>query len=86
MIRKQTYGNYPAATNLMKAVYEGVQVPMDAALRIETRYFIKTLMTPQAQGMILSLFLSKQELDKGAVRPEGIPSPTPRRSPSSGPA
>ena len=73
MIRKQTYGNYPAATNLMKAVYEGVQVPMDAALRIETRYFIKTLMTPQAQGMIRSLFLSKQELDKGAVRPAGIP-------------
>ena len=73
MIRKQTYGNYPAATNLMKAVYEGVQVPMDAALRIETRYFIKTLMTPQAQAMIRSLFLSKQELDKGAVRPSGVP-------------
>ncbi|HUH10906.1 MAG TPA: 3-hydroxyacyl-CoA dehydrogenase NAD-binding domain-containing protein [Brevundimonas sp.] len=73
MIRKQTYGNYPAATNLMKAVYEGVQVPMDAALRIETRYFIKTLMTPQAQAMIRSLFLSKQELDKGAVRPAGVP-------------
>ncbi len=73
MIRKQTYGNYPAATNLMKAVYEGLQVPMDAALRIETRYFIKTLMTPQAQGMIRSLFLSKQELDKGAVRPAGVP-------------
>ncbi|WP_313101263.1 3-hydroxyacyl-CoA dehydrogenase NAD-binding domain-containing protein [Brevundimonas sp.] len=73
MIRKQTYGNYPAAANLMKAVYEGVQVPMDAALRIETRYFIKTLMTPQAQAMIRSLFLSKQELDKGAVRPAGVP-------------
>src|SRR5690606_30038320 len=73
MMRKQTYGNYPAAAKLMKAVYEGVQVPMDAALRIETRYFIKTLMTPQAQGMIRSLFLSKQELDKGAVRPAGVP-------------
>jgi 3-hydroxyacyl-CoA dehydrogenase/enoyl-CoA hydratase/3-hydroxybutyryl-CoA epimerase len=73
MIRKQTYGNYPAAANLMKAVYEGVQAPMDAALRIETRYFIKTLMTPQAQAMIRSLFLSKQELDKGAVRPAGVP-------------
>jgi 3-hydroxyacyl-CoA dehydrogenase/enoyl-CoA hydratase/3-hydroxybutyryl-CoA epimerase len=73
MLRKQSYGNYPAVLNLMKAVYEGTQVPMDAALRIETRYFIKTLMTPQAQAMIRSLFLSKQELDKGAVRPAGIP-------------
>lgn len=79
MIRKQTYGNYPAATNLMKAVYEGVQVPMDAALRIETRYFIKTLMTPQAQAMIRSLFLSKQELDKGAVRPAGVPKSDPKK-------
>ena len=79
MIRKQTYGNYPAATNLMKAVYEGIQVPMDAALRIETRYFIKTLMTPQAQAMIRSLFLSKQELDKGAVRPAGQPRSDPKK-------
>jgi len=79
MIRKQTYGNYPAATNLMKAVYEGVQVPMDAALRIETRYFVKTLMTPQAQAMIRSLFLSKQELDKGAVRPAGVPKSDPKK-------
>ncbi len=79
MIRKQTYGNYPAATNLMKAVYEGVQVPIDAALRIETRYFIKTLMTPQAQAMIRSLFLSKQELDKGAARPANIPASDPAK-------
>ncbi|MEQ7156682.1 3-hydroxyacyl-CoA dehydrogenase NAD-binding domain-containing protein [Brevundimonas aurifodinae] len=79
MLRKQSYGNYPAVVNLMKAVYEGVQVPMDAALRIETRYFIKTLMTPQAQGMIRSLFLSKQELDKGAVRPKDVPQSDPKK-------
>ena len=79
MVRKQSYGNYPAVMNLMKAVYEGVQVPMDAALRIETRYFIKTLMTPQAQGMIRSLFLSKQELDKGAVRPAGVEKSDPKK-------
>ena len=73
MLRKQSYGNYPAVLNLMKSVYEGVQVPIEAGLRIETRYFIKTLMTPQARAMIRSLFLSKQELDKGAVRPAGVP-------------
>lgn len=79
MLRKQSWGNYPAVVNLMKAVYEGTQVPMDAALRIETRYFIKTLMTPQAQAMIRSLFLSKQELDKGAVRPAGVPKSDPKK-------
>jgi len=79
LLRKQSYGNYPAVLNLMKAVYEGVQVPIDAGLRIETRYFIKTLMTPQAQAMIRSLFLSKQELDKGAVRPAGVPKSDPKK-------
>ena len=79
ILRKQSYGNYPAVLNMMKAIYEGVQVPMDAGLRIETRYFIKTLMTPQAQAMIRSLFLSKQELDKGAVRPAGIPKSDPKK-------
>jgi 3-hydroxyacyl-CoA dehydrogenase/enoyl-CoA hydratase/3-hydroxybutyryl-CoA epimerase len=79
MLRKQSYGNYPAVKNLMSAVFEGVQVPMDAALRIETRYFIKTLMTPQAQAMIRSLFLSKQELDKGAVRPQGVAKSDPKK-------
>ena len=79
MLRKQSYGNYPAVLNLMKAVYEGLQVPIDAGLRIETRYFIKTLMTPQAQAMIRSLFLSKQELDKGAVRPAGVDKSDPKK-------
>ena len=79
MLRKQSYGNYPAVLNLMKAVYEGLQVPIDAGLRIETRYFIKTLMTPQAQAMIRSLFLSKQELDKGAVRPAGVEKSDPKK-------
>ena len=73
MLRKNTYGNYPAQQNIMKAVYEGLQVPFDAAIRIETRYFIKTLMTPQAKGMIRTLFLSLQELGKGSGRPANVP-------------
>ena len=73
MLRKQTYGNYPAQVNIMKAVYEGLQVPMDAALRIESRYFFNTLQTPQAKAMIRSLFISMQALSKGAGRPAGFP-------------
>jgi 3-hydroxyacyl-CoA dehydrogenase/enoyl-CoA hydratase/3-hydroxybutyryl-CoA epimerase len=73
MLRKQSYGNYPAVENIMKCVYEGLQVPMDAAIRIESRYFVKTLMTPQARAMIRSLFISLQELNKGSARPAGVP-------------
>ena len=71
MLRKQTYGNYPAQQNIMKAVYEGLQLPIDAALRVESRYFARTLATPQATAMIRTLFGSMQALGKGAVRPRG---------------
>ena len=70
MLRKQSYGNYPAQINIMKAVYEGLQVPMDAALRIESRYFARTMMTPQAKGMVRTLFGSMDALGKGAARPK----------------
>jgi 3-hydroxyacyl-CoA dehydrogenase/enoyl-CoA hydratase/3-hydroxybutyryl-CoA epimerase len=73
LLAKQTWGNYPAQKHILSAVYEGLCVPMDAALRIESRYFVKTLMTPEAKGMIRSLFLSMQDLSKGASRPAGYP-------------
>lgn len=73
LLAKQTYGNYPAQKHIMSAVYEGLQVPIDAALRIESRYFVKTMQTPQARGMIRTLFLSMQALSKGGNRPQGYP-------------
>ena len=69
MLRKQSYGNYPAQKYIMSCVYEGLQVPIDAGLRIEARYFVKLLMDPASRNMIRSLFLSMQELGKGARRP-----------------
>jgi len=72
MLRKQSYGNYPAQLNILKCVYEGLQVPIEAGLRIETRYFLKTMNSPQAKAMMRSLFLSMQELGKGASRPQGV--------------
>jgi 3-hydroxyacyl-CoA dehydrogenase / enoyl-CoA hydratase / 3-hydroxybutyryl-CoA epimerase len=72
MLSKTTYGNYPAQRAIMSAVYEGLQVPIDAGLRIETRYFIKNMQNPSAKAMVRSLFLSMQELSKGANRPQGF--------------
>ncbi|MGE0740616.1 MAG: 3-hydroxyacyl-CoA dehydrogenase NAD-binding domain-containing protein [Hyphomonadaceae bacterium] len=72
MVSKQTNLNYPAQRNILAAIYEGSQVPIDAALRIESRYFVKTANTPQAKGMIRSLFVSMQALSKGGNRPEGF--------------
>ena len=71
-LRKQSYGNYPAAFAIIKCVFEGLQVPFDTGLRIEERYFTEILQTPEAFAMVRSLFLSLQELNKGARRPAGI--------------
>ncbi|MEX0839199.1 MAG: 3-hydroxyacyl-CoA dehydrogenase NAD-binding domain-containing protein, partial [Parvibaculum sp.] len=72
-LHKQTHGNFPAQKYIMSCVYEGLQVPIEAGLRIETRYFTKLLMDPRSKAMIRSLFLSMQELAKGARRPSGVP-------------
>ncbi len=72
MLAKTTYANYPAQMAIMSAVYEGIQVPIDAALRIETRYFLKNMANPSAKAMVRSLFLSTQALSKGANRPVGF--------------
>ncbi|MCR5858331.1 3-hydroxyacyl-CoA dehydrogenase NAD-binding domain-containing protein [Mesorhizobium sp. J428] len=73
ILRRETYGNYPAASAILKCVYEGLLVPFDTALRIEQRYFTEIMQTTEAAMMIRSLFVSLQELNKGARRPEGVP-------------
>jgi 3-hydroxyacyl-CoA dehydrogenase / enoyl-CoA hydratase / 3-hydroxybutyryl-CoA epimerase len=73
LYRRETYDNYPAARAVMQVVYEGLQLPMDQALRVESRYFAKILKSPEAAAMIRSLFVSLQELNKGARRPPEVP-------------
>ncbi|MBT9382602.1 enoyl-CoA hydratase/isomerase family protein [Pseudooceanicola sp. CBS1P-1] len=69
MIAGQTWGAYPAPKALLSAVYEGLMVPFDTALKIEARWFTHVLMDPSASAMIRSLFLDKEALEKGANRP-----------------
>ena len=71
--RRETYDNYPAARAILQVVYEGLQLPMDVALRVESRWFAKILRSPEAAAMIRSLFVSMQELNKGARRPADVP-------------
>lgn len=73
ILRRETYGNYPAAAAILKCVYEGLLVPFDTGLRIEQRYFTEIMRTKEAAAMIRSLFVSLQELNKGARRPAGVP-------------
>jgi 3-hydroxyacyl-CoA dehydrogenase / enoyl-CoA hydratase / 3-hydroxybutyryl-CoA epimerase len=71
--RRETYDNYPAARAILQVVYEGLQLDMDTALRVESRWFAKILRSPKAAAMIRSLFVSMQDLNKGARRPAAEP-------------
>lgn len=71
--RRETNDNYPAAKAILRAVYEGLQLPIDLALRVESRYFAKILRSPEAAAMIRTLFVSSGELNKGARRPKDVP-------------
>jgi 3-hydroxyacyl-CoA dehydrogenase/enoyl-CoA hydratase/3-hydroxybutyryl-CoA epimerase len=73
MLRQKTYDNYPAQRFIMSAVYEGLLVDIDTALKVEARYFVRTLMSPVSRNMIRTLFQSMQELGKGARRPAKEP-------------
>ena len=70
MVNGNTKGVYPAAKALLSAVYEGAMVPFDTALKIEARWFTNVLLNPSSANMIRSLFINKEALEKGAVRPD----------------
>ena len=72
ILRRETYNNYPAARAILHSVFEGLQLPIDQALTIESRWFAHILRSKEAAAMIRSLFLSKNELDKGAHRPADV--------------
>jgi 3-hydroxyacyl-CoA dehydrogenase / enoyl-CoA hydratase / 3-hydroxybutyryl-CoA epimerase len=72
MVNGKTQGVYPAAKALLSAVYEGALVPFDTALKVEARWFTNVLMNPSSAAMIRSLFINKEALEKGAVRPKDV--------------
>ncbi len=79
MTTKQTQRNIHAPHALLSAVYEGIQLPMDKAIRVESKYFAKIVADPQAGNMVRTLFVSKQAAERGARRPAGVEkSPTKR--------
>ena len=73
MVHGKTQGAFPAAKALLSSIYEGALVDFDTALKIEARWFTNVLMNPSSSAMIRSLFLNKQALEKGAVRPKDVP-------------
>jgi 3-hydroxyacyl-CoA dehydrogenase/enoyl-CoA hydratase/3-hydroxybutyryl-CoA epimerase len=71
MAQKQTQHNYPAVQAILSCLFEGGVVDFDTAIRIESKYFMTLLAGPVAGNMIRSLFINKQAVEKGSLRPEG---------------
>ena len=71
-IAKKGY-NAPAPLAILATVFEGMQLPFEKALSVESKYFAKLLSDPVATNIIRTSFISKQAAEKGARRPEGVP-------------
>ncbi|MDB5422975.1 MAG: fatty acid oxidation complex alpha subunit, partial [Phenylobacterium sp.] len=68
------YGaNYPAPISILTCVFEGIQAPLDAGLRIESRHFARLLTDPTSRNIIRTTFINKGLAERGARRPEGVP-------------
>lgn len=72
MAQRETNHNYPAVQYILSCLYEGSIVPFDTAIRIESKYFLKLLRSPQSRNMIRTLFINKQAAEKGEQRPKGV--------------
>ena len=72
MMRVQTKGTMPAPESILSVMVESLQVDIDAAMRIETRYFVELVCSQVAKNMIGTLWFQLNEIKAGASRPKDI--------------
>ncbi|RYX95036.1 MAG: 3-hydroxyacyl-CoA dehydrogenase [Comamonadaceae bacterium] len=72
MLRKTTRGLYPAPEAALAAMAEGAMVDFDTALRIESRYLARLIVSPVAKNMINTFFFNMNAIKSGASRPKDV--------------
>ena len=70
-LTKMTHGNYPNMRYIFSVIHDGLNLPIDRALEIEARYFLKCLQSREAKNMIRTGFFAIQEAKKGKAKPKG---------------
>ena len=73
VIKKNTRGLYPAPEAIIACMVEGLQVDLETALRIESRYLAKLMSGTQAKAMINTFFFNLNAIKSGQSRPAGVP-------------
>jgi 3-hydroxyacyl-CoA dehydrogenase/enoyl-CoA hydratase/3-hydroxybutyryl-CoA epimerase len=72
LVSAKTLSVYPAPKAILSCIYEGLMLPFDSGLKIETRYFVSLLRDPVAKSMIRTLFFGLQDANKLVRRPKGV--------------
>ncbi|MFT7185405.1 MAG: 3-hydroxyacyl-CoA dehydrogenase/enoyl-CoA hydratase/3-hydroxybutyryl-CoA epimerase [Pseudohongiellaceae bacterium] len=72
MMRVQTKGTMPAPESILSVMVESLNVDIDTAMRIETRYFVELVCSQVAKNMIGTLWFQLNEIKAGASRPKNI--------------
>ena len=67
--RKATGGHYPAPAAILEAVYHGLQMPIDQALKVEARRFVSIAQSDTAKAMIRTLFFGLNDANALVRRP-----------------
>ena len=75
-VTKNTLGNFPAPMAILSAVFEGIQLPIDRGLAVESKYFAKLIASTTARNLVRTMFVNKGRADKLARRPADIPKTT----------
>ena len=69
VIKQKTRGLYPAPEAIMACMVEGLQVDVETALRIESRYLARLITGTNAQSMINTFFFNMNAVKSGQSRP-----------------
>ncbi|MDP3085213.1 MAG: 3-hydroxyacyl-CoA dehydrogenase NAD-binding domain-containing protein, partial [Rubrivivax sp.] len=72
MAAAKSWGNYPAVTHIMSAVFEGGLLDFDNACQVESRYFAACATSQVSRNMIATLWYQLNAIKKGASRPAGV--------------
>jgi len=79
MLKQKTRGLYPAPEYALAAMVEGAQVDFDTALRIESRYLAKLIVSPVAKNMINTFFFNMNAIKSAQSRPKDVPRYKPQK-------
>jgi len=72
MMREKTKGVLPAPEAILSVMVEGLQVDIDTALTIETRYFVELVCGQVSKNMINTFWYQLNEINAGAARPQDV--------------